>query len=97
MKKALAQKVASYKFPEIQLRIPYMYAAGNRKNYTEEEDRFLVCKLAGFGMDAENAYDNVKAAIRWDPKFRFDWFFRSRTSAELQRRCNQLGKYFKNN
>lgn len=90
MKKALAQKVASYKFPEIQLRIPYMYAAGNRKNYTEEEDRFLVCKLAEFGMDAENAYDEVKATIRYDPKFRFDWFFRSRTSAELQRRCNQL-------
>ena len=28
--------------------------------------------------------------IRYEPRFRFDWFFRSRTSTELQRRCTTL-------
>lgn len=44
-------------------------------------------------MDNENSYDNIKSYIRTDPRFRFDWFFRSRTSTELQRRCTTLVNY----
>ena len=44
-------------------------------------------------MDNETSYDQIKALIRNEPRFRFDWFFRSRTSTELQRRCTQLVNY----
>ena len=60
------------------------------KKYIEDEDRFLVCKLNEIGMDCENVYDQIKQLIRNEPRFRFDWFFRSRTSTELQRRCTSL-------
>lgn len=60
------------------------------KNYIEEEDRFLVCMLHKLGFDKENVYEELRAAIRSSPQFRFDWFLKSRTALELQRRCNTL-------
>lgn len=88
IKKALDAKMARYRAPFHQLRIAYGTNKG--KNYTEEEDRFLVCMLHKLGFDKENAYDELRAAIRQAPQFRFDWFIKSRTAAELQRRCNTL-------
>ena len=44
-------------------------------------------------MDNDSAYDSIKSLIRTDSRFRFDWFFRSRTSTELQRRCTTLVNY----
>ena len=32
----------------------------------------------------------MRYAIRQAPQFRFDWFIKSRTTIELQRRCNTL-------
>lgn len=42
------------------------------------------------GFDKENVYDELRYAVRQAPQFRFDWFIKSRTSLELQRRCNTL-------
>lgn len=56
----------------------------------EDEDRFLVCMLHKLGFDRENVYEELRAAIRDSPQFRFDWFLKSRTAVELQRRCNTL-------
>ena len=66
------------------------YGANKGKNYTEEEDRFLVCFLHKLGFDKENVYDELRYAVRQAPQFRFDWFIKSRTTLELQRRCNTL-------
>ncbi|KAF8782283.1 SWI/SNF-related matrix-associated like protein [Argiope bruennichi] len=88
IKKALDAKMARYRAPFHQLRIAYGTNKG--KNYTEEEDRFLVCMLHKLGFDRENAYDELRSEIRKAPQFRFDWFIKSRTAAELQRRCNTL-------
>lgn len=35
-------------------------------------------------------YERIKQDITEFPVFRFDWFFKSRTPQELQRRCNTL-------
>ena len=78
----------SYRAPFHQLRIAYGTNKG--KNYTEEEDRFLVCMLHKLGFDKENVYEELRAAVRNAPQFRFDWFIKSRTAMELQRRCNTL-------
>ncbi|CAO2611000.1 SWI/SNF-related matrix-associated actin-dependent regulator of chromatin subfamily A member 5 [Lemmus lemmus] len=71
-----------------QLRISYGTNKG--KNYPEEEDRFLICMLHKLGFDKENVYDELRQCIRNSPQFRFDWFLKSRTAMEHQRRCNTL-------
>ncbi|KZS21056.1 Chromatin-remodeling complex ATPase chain Iswi [Daphnia magna] len=88
IKKALDAKMSKYRAPFHQLRIAYGTNKG--KNYTEEEDRFLVCMLHRLGFDKENVYEELRAAVRSAPQFRFDWFLKSRTAMELQRRCNTL-------
>ncbi|XP_034378253.1 SWI/SNF-related matrix-associated actin-dependent regulator of chromatin subfamily A member 5 [Arvicanthis niloticus] len=88
IKKALDTKIGRYKAPFHQLRISYGTNKG--KNYTEEEDRFLICMLHKLGFDKENVYDELRQCIRNSPQFRFDWFLKSRTAMELQRRCNTL-------
>ncbi|XP_052277512.1 LOW QUALITY PROTEIN: SWI/SNF-related matrix-associated actin-dependent regulator of chromatin subfamily A member 5-like [Dreissena polymorpha] len=88
IKRALDAKMIRYKAPFHQLRI--QYGTNKGKNYTEEEDRFLICMLHKLGFDKENVYDELRTAIRQAPQFRFDWFIKSRTAMELQRRCNTL-------
>ncbi|XP_078494335.1 SWI/SNF protein [Ciona intestinalis] len=88
IKKALDAKIARYRAPFHQLRI--QYGTNKGKNYTEEEDRFLICMLHKLGLERESAYDELRAGVRQAPQFRFDWFIKSRTSMELQRRCNTL-------
>ena len=80
--------MARYKAPFHQLRI--QYGTNKGKNYTEEEDRFLICMLHKLGFDKENVYDELRGAVRQAPQFRFDWFIKSRTAMEIQRRCNTL-------
>merc|ERR1739844_689524 len=88
IRKALDAKIARYRAPFHQLRLAYGTNKG--KNYTEEEDRFLVCMLHKLGFDKENVYEELRAEVRNAPQFRFDWFIKSRTAMELQRRCNTL-------
>ena len=88
IKRALDAKIARYRAPFHQLRIAYGTNKG--KNYTEEEDRFLVCMLHKLGFDRDLVYEELRAAVRSAPQFRFDWFIKSRTAMELQRRCNTL-------
>ena len=52
------------------------YGANKGKAYTEEEDRFLLCMVHQLGY---GAWDELKAQIRQSWRFRFDWFFKSRT------------------
>ena len=47
-----------YRAPFHQLRITY--GANKGKNYTEEEDRFLVCMLHKLGFDKENVYEELR-------------------------------------
>uniref|UniRef100_A0A8D8WF21 Chromatin-remodeling complex ATPase chain Iswi n=1 Tax=Cacopsylla melanoneura TaxID=428564 RepID=A0A8D8WF21_9HEMI len=88
IKKALEAKMSRYRAPFHQLRIAY--GANKGKNYTEEEDRYLVCMLHKLGFDKDNVYEQLRAEVRQAPQFRFDWFIKSRTAQELQRRCNTL-------
>eukprot|EP00118_Oscarella_pearsei_P006560 m.29833 g.29833 ORF g.29833 m.29833 type:complete len:1434 (+) comp31236_c0_seq3:78-4379(+) len=88
IKRALDAKMARYRSPFHQLKI--QYGTNKGKNYSEEEDRFLVCMLYKLGLEKENVYDELRTAVRNAPQFRFDWFIKARTAIELQRRCNTL-------
>lgn len=84
----LKKKIGYYRSPMTQLKINYAQNKG--KVYTEDEDRFLLVKLNEHGMHREDIYDVLRNEIRESPLFRFDWFIKSRTTAELQRRCATL-------
>ncbi|KIM38257.1 hypothetical protein M413DRAFT_447993 [Hebeloma cylindrosporum] len=84
----LQKKVASVRYPMQELELNYPTTKG--KVYSEEEDRYLLCRLSHYGMLADDVFDRIKKDITEFPVFRFDWFFKSRSPQELQRRCNTL-------
>lgn len=89
-KKMLRMKIEKYRVPLQQLKLNYSVSTTNKKVYTEEEDRFLLVMLNKLGLDTENVHDLIRDEIRESPLFRFDWFFLSRTSIEISRRCTTL-------
>lgn len=84
----LGEKIGSVRYPMQELELNYPTTKG--KVYSEEEDRYLLCRLAHYGMQADDVYERIKKDITEFPVFRFDWFFKSRSPQELQRRCNTL-------
>ncbi|PPQ92882.1 hypothetical protein CVT25_009769 [Psilocybe cyanescens] len=84
----LAKKISSVRYPMQELELNYPTTKG--KVYSEEEDRYLLCRLFHYGMQADDVYERIKKDITEFPVFRFDWFFKSRSPQELQRRCNTL-------
>lgn len=84
----LARKIAAVSYPMQELELNYPTTKG--KIYSEEEDRYLLCRLHHYGLKADDVYERIKKDITEFPVFRFDWFFKSRTPQELQRRCNTL-------
>lgn len=85
----LAAKISGHRIPLQQMKIHYTQPTKG-KNYTEEEDRFLIVMLEKYGYGTENVYDKIRQEIKNSPLFRFDWFLKSRTSQEISRRCNTL-------
>lgn len=85
----LKSLVENSKAPMQELTFDVPQGTGKRL-FTEEEDRFLVVQLYKIGLDAPMLYEQMREAIRESSLFRFDWFFLSRTPAELSRRCQAL-------
>ncbi|KAK4433935.1 putative chromatin-remodeling complex ATPase chain [Sesamum alatum] len=83
--KAIGKKLDRYKNPWLALKIQYGQNKG--KLYNEECDRFMICMVHKLGY---GNWDELKAAFRTSPLFRFDWFVKSRTTQELARRCDTL-------
>ncbi|CAN1238805.1 ISWI chromatin-remodeling complex ATPase CHR17 [Linum grandiflorum] len=83
--KAIGKKLDRYKNPWLELKIQYGQNKG--KLYNEECDRFMICMTHKLGY---GNWDELKAAFRTSPLFRFDWFVKSRTTQELSRRCDTL-------
>lgn len=84
----LEEKIKSVRYPMQELELNYPVAKG--KVYSEEEDRYLLCRLNYYGLKNPDVYDRIKKDITEFPVFRFDWFFKSRTPQELSRRCHTL-------
>lgn len=84
----LTKKITSVRYPMQELELNYPTTKG--KVYSEEEDRYLLCRLYHYGMRTDDVYERIKKDITEFPVFRFDWFFKSRSPQELQRRCNTL-------
>jgi len=87
----LAEKVAASPDPFRALPIRYDLtgrgAPPSNRGFTEDEDRFLICmtNILGYG-----AWDALRLEIRRCDQFRFNWFMKSRSKEDLQRRCDTL-------
>ncbi|CAM6103212.1 unnamed protein product [Calypogeia fissa] len=83
--KSIGKKLDRYRNPWLELKIQYGQNKG--KLYTEDCDRFMLCMVHSLGY---GSWDELKAAFRMSPLFRFDWFVKSRSASELARRCDTL-------
>ncbi|CAI5702838.1 unnamed protein product [Peronospora effusa] len=79
------RKVKRYANPWEDMPINYQGKGG--KVFTEEEDRVLLCLVNQFGY---GAWDRIKQEICSMEMFAFDYYLRSRTAAEIGRRCDSL-------
>ena len=61
-----------------------MHVAPSKLMNSKPSQICMIHKL-GYGN-----WDELKAAFRTSPLFRFDWFVKSRTTQELARRCDTL-------
>merc|ERR1719223_887302 len=68
--------------------LSYIPGTKNRA-YTEEEDAFLLCMMHRHGF---GSVERIRLEIRRAWQFRFDWYFKSRSSQEIQKRCEAIVK-----
>jgi SWI/SNF-related matrix-associated actin-dependent regulator of chromatin subfamily A member 5 len=80
-----ARKIARYENPWEDMPINYQGKGG--KVFTEEEDRVLLCLVHQFGY---GAWERIKHEMCQLEMFAFDYYLRSRTAAEIGRRCDSL-------
>merc|ERR1712127_748059 len=73
-----------YSWPKMQ----FKYGQGHKGfSYQQEEDAFLLTMMHRHGFGAAR---RIQLEIRRAWQFRFDWFFKSRSPQEIQKRCDVL-------
>lgn len=82
----ISRKLASTKDPLRRLEIKYS-AQQKGKGFTKENDRYLICQVGQLGY---GEWDRLHCQIRREPRFLFDYFLKSRSPAELNRRLDIL-------
>ncbi|KAF4045225.1 SLIDE domain-containing protein [Phytophthora infestans] len=87
VKQALARKCSRYSHPLRDMRLHYP-AGYKSKGYILDEDVFLVVMMNKYGPLEH--WGEIRDEIRKAWQFRFDWFFKSRTIGELQKRGELL-------
>ncbi|CEG46649.1 imitation switch isoform alias nucleosome remodeling factor 140 kda subunit [Plasmopara halstedii] len=87
VKEALARKCSRYSHPLRDMRLHYP-AGYKSKGYILEEDVFLVVMMNKYGPLEH--WGEIRDEIRKAWQFRFNWFFKSRTIGELQKRGELL-------
>ena len=91
VKDALRTKVAMYAAPFYEMKINYSHSKmALNKCWNDDEDRFMVCLLDKLDIDKDTVFEEIKKHLRTAPQFRFDWFIKSRSTAEIMKRCQYL-------
>lgn len=81
-----ANELLEYSWPKMKIN----YGSGTKgRAYQEEEDAFLVCMMYRHGYGAA---ERIRMEIRRAWQFRFDWYFKSRSAQEIQKRCDTIVK-----
>ncbi|EDO19437.1 hypothetical protein Kpol_1002p85 [Vanderwaltozyma polyspora DSM 70294] len=87
---ALRRLISKCSNPLFDLVLKYPPSSNNKRTYSEEEDRFILIMLFKYGLDRDDVYELIRDEIRDCPLFELDFYFQSRTPAELARRGNTL-------
>lgn len=85
--KSLREWIEKFDDPLINMKIPSFQQA--RKCYSTFQDRFLLFATDCFGY---GKWGEVLTLVRVSPVFCLDWWFKSRTEEEIQRRVDRLIK-----
>jgi len=81
-----ANDLLEYSWPKMK----FNYGSGSKgRAYQEEEDAFLTAMMYRHGYGAA---ERIRMEIRRAWQFRFDWYFKSRSATEIQRRCDTVAK-----
>jgi len=68
----------------------FNYGVGQKSRaYSDQEDGFLICMMHRHGYGAA---ERIRMEIRRAWQFRFNWYFKSRSAQDLQKRCDILVK-----
>ena len=77
-----------------ELIIPYAIGgpSARGKQFTPEEDEFLLRQLheLGFSTDPAILYPEIHKSVLRSPRFKFDFFLKTRTPSDLSKRCQKL-------
>jgi superfamily II DNA or RNA helicase len=86
------QKLLDAKVSLPDLSIPYPSLTARGKQYTPEEDEFLLRCVQEFGFSTDPAilYPEIHKAILKSPRFKFDFFLKTRTPGDLAKRSQKL-------
>lgn len=63
------------------------YGAYRSRIFSENHDKMLLHLIHKLGY---GNWEQIRQAIRVSPRFHFDWYFKSRTAIELQRRSDTI-------
>jgi SWI/SNF-related matrix-associated actin-dependent regulator of chromatin subfamily A member 5 len=81
-----ANELLEFSWPKMKIN----YGTGTKgRAYQEEEDAFLICMMHRHGYGAA---ERIRMEIRRAWQFRFDWYFKSRSAQEIQKRCDTIVK-----
>jgi hypothetical protein len=85
MTRALEQKMSAH--PDPWISFPLLYHGTRGKFFSPDNDIFILLAVHKHGY---GCWDRLLQEIRVCPRFRFDWFIKSRTVPELQKRADLL-------
>lgn len=66
----LKRKINAYRLPQQQLKINYGTGASKGKGWSEDEDRFMLIRLAKYGLSTEDCYDRIRGDVGKEDMFR---------------------------
>lgn len=55
--------MSQYRSPNYEFKLSYN-SRKEKKKYTADDDKFLMCQLYAIGMDNENVYNEIRDSIR---------------------------------
>jgi len=87
IEKLLSKKVGMYANPWKELEINYGSSKSAKGTFLPEEDQFLICLTNELGY---GNWSDIKTEMRSAFQFKFDWWLKSRTPLEINRRVDIL-------
>lgn len=87
---AVRRKVAGCAYPLRDLALALPYTAAAKREWSAQEDRWLVVQLARFGVGTIDVHERIWEAAQESAVLGLDFWLQGRSVAEIGRRCATL-------